>query len=256
MPISGSSPNQLFSRTDGTRSGTDTWQQSAAASRGIQPVDQDFHDDDMATAINTCLFKNGGNAATGNIPMGGNKLTGLEAGSTTGDSVEYAQAVAAFQPIDATLTALAGVSTAADKVAYFTGVDAAAVASFTSTGRSIVGVANAPAAKGVIELAQSVTASTSTLAIDMSLGWNVALTLSATVSTFTVSNWPSGQLGRLVLDISSTGAFNITTWPTTTIWAAGSAPTITSGNGKKDTVVLTSADGSNFRGFVVAQNMS
>ena len=91
MPISGSSPNKLFSRTDGTRSGTDTWQQSASAARGVQPVDQDFHDDDIATAINTCLFKDGGNAATGNIPMGGHKFTGLTSGSTSGDSVTYDQ---------------------------------------------------------------------------------------------------------------------------------------------------------------------
>jgi hypothetical protein len=104
--------------------------------------------------------------------------------------------------------------------------------------------------------AQSVTASSATLNIDMSLAWNVALTLSANVTAFTIANWPAGAFARLVLDIASTGAFNVTGWPGTTIWPGGGAPTITSGSGKKDTIVLTSADGANFRGFVVAQNMS
>ena len=96
MPISGSSPNKTFSRSDGTRVGSTVWVQSAAASRGIQATDQDYHDQDIATAINSCLFRDGGNAATGNLPMGGYKLTGLGSGSTSGDSVEYAQMNAAI----------------------------------------------------------------------------------------------------------------------------------------------------------------
>jgi len=96
MPISGSSPNKTFSRSDSVRTGSTVWQQSAAVSRGIQPTDQDYHDQDIATAINACWFRDGGNAATSNIPMGTNKFTGLQAGSTSGDSVEYAQMVAAI----------------------------------------------------------------------------------------------------------------------------------------------------------------
>jgi len=96
VPISGSSPNKSFSRTDGTRTGSTVWQASAAASRGIQATDNDFHDNDVATAINSCLFRDGGNAATGNWSMGGFKLTGLGTGSTSGDSVEYAQMYAAI----------------------------------------------------------------------------------------------------------------------------------------------------------------
>jgi hypothetical protein len=105
---------------------------------------------------------------------------------------------------------------------------------------------------------QAVTASGASLAINYATGPDVSLTLSATVTSFTVSNWPaSGKLGRLLLEIASTGAFNITGWPGTTIWSAGTAPTITSGNGKKDTILLTSNDGgTNFRGYVIAQAMA
>lgn len=50
------------------------------------------------------------------------------------------------QPKDATLTALAGVTTAANKVIYATGSDTFTTTDFTATGRSIVGAASAAAA--------------------------------------------------------------------------------------------------------------
>jgi hypothetical protein len=104
---------------------------------------------------------------------------------------------------------------------------------------------------------QNVTAGAA-LTIDMSKGWHVALSLGATVTSFAVTNWPAtGSVGKLTLDITNTGSFNITTWPTTTIWAGGAAPTITSGAGKQDTIVLTSTNGGTaFRAYVASQNMS
>jgi hypothetical protein len=63
-------------------------------------------------------------------------------------------------------------------------------------------------------------------------------------ATLTASGWPaSGTWAKLVLQISNTGAFNITSWPTGVIWPGGTAPTITSGAGKRDCVILMSADG-------------
>lgn len=105
---------------------------------------------------------------------------------------------------------------------------------------------------------QAVTASTSSLSINRALGEIVALSLGATVTTFTVSNWPaSGLFARLVLHVNNTGAFNITTWPTNTIWAGGTPPTITSGSGKKDIVILTTYDaGTTIYGNVVGQDFA
>ena len=46
---------------------------------------------DIATALSTCVLKDGTQTLTANIPMGGFKLTGLAAGSAANDSVRMAQ---------------------------------------------------------------------------------------------------------------------------------------------------------------------
>lgn len=46
---------------------------------------------DVATALNTAWTRDGQSTATGNIPMGTHKFTGLAAGTTAGDSVRYEQ---------------------------------------------------------------------------------------------------------------------------------------------------------------------
>lgn len=55
------------------------------------------------------------------------------------------------QPIDALLSALAALVTSADKVPYFTGADAVALAAFTAFGRSLVGGADAAAVRALLE---------------------------------------------------------------------------------------------------------
>jgi hypothetical protein len=56
------------------------------------------------------------------------------------------------QPLDATLTALAGLSTAADRLPYATGADAFALATFTAFGRSLVDDADAAAGRTTLGL--------------------------------------------------------------------------------------------------------
>lgn len=46
---------------------------------------------DVAAALNVAWTRDGQSPATGNIPMGGYKLTGLSAGTGTGDSVRWEQ---------------------------------------------------------------------------------------------------------------------------------------------------------------------
>jgi hypothetical protein len=45
---------------------------------------------DIATALSSCILKDGTQTVTANIPMASHKITGLSAGTTAGDSVEYA----------------------------------------------------------------------------------------------------------------------------------------------------------------------
>ena len=77
MPWSGSSPNQTFQRSDGTRTGTTVWQQADAAGVDIIATDHDTHDQDFAASLNAALKKDGGNTPTANLPMGGFRHTNV-----------------------------------------------------------------------------------------------------------------------------------------------------------------------------------
>lgn len=77
MPWNGSAPNKTFGRSDGTRTGTQVWQQAEADDVDIVSTDHDTHDQDLASGINSALLKDGGNTATANLPMGGFKHTNV-----------------------------------------------------------------------------------------------------------------------------------------------------------------------------------
>jgi phage-related tail fiber protein len=69
------------------------------------------------------------------------------------------------QPLDATLTALAGVTVAADQLIYATGADTFTTTSFTSFGRSLADDADAAAARTTLALGTIATQSANNVAI-------------------------------------------------------------------------------------------
>lgn len=64
-------------RTDGTRTGATTWADAKAASVNIVAADHDTHDEDLADAIENCIAKDGQNTPTADLPMNGQKHTGV-----------------------------------------------------------------------------------------------------------------------------------------------------------------------------------
>ena len=73
--------------------------------------------------------------------------------------------IADAQPLDATLTALAGLATAADRLPYATGADTFALATFTAFGRSLVDDADAPTARATLGLGTLATQDASNVSI-------------------------------------------------------------------------------------------
>jgi len=91
MGWTGSAPNQTFTRTDGTRTGAQVHQEADNA--GVKPsalhFDNTYHD--MATALNLCWKRDGGNQPSADLPMNSKKFTGIGQGAARTDSLRIDQ---------------------------------------------------------------------------------------------------------------------------------------------------------------------
>lgn len=72
MPWNGSGD---FTRTNSDHTGPTTWTQDKDGSIKITAARHDSHDQDLADGIKACLAKNGENAMTGDLDMGGGNIT-------------------------------------------------------------------------------------------------------------------------------------------------------------------------------------
>lgn len=117
--------------------------------------------EDIAQALTDSLPRDGSAAMTGNLPMAGKKITNLAAGTVATDAARLGQ----VQPADPTLTSLAALGTAANRLAYTTGVDTWAETALTAFARTLLDDADAAAARATLLLGENIL-STSTAATD------------------------------------------------------------------------------------------
>jgi hypothetical protein len=106
----------------------------------------------------------------------------------------------------------------------------------------------------ISEVTSSTAISASILLINLT-GSNVfSLSLNSAITTFSISNAPSGS-SAFSLIFTADGTARSVTWGTAVTWSGGTAPTLTSTANKRDVFTfLTLNGGTNWLGFTGGQN--
>lgn len=101
---------------------------------------------------------------------------------------------------------------------------------------------------------QNVTAATTT-PIDLSNGNTVDLNLVASITTMTVTNAYPGEHFEILVEQAGGGSHTIS-WPSAFKFASGTAPTLTSTNGKRDVIGFKVDSSGNYAAEYISQNQS
>ena len=246
----------------------------AVADTDIDPDDSNSTLADVAQGLTDRLMADGSKQWSGNHDAGGHKLGSLAAATVNGDAVRYEQVFPSlFQPLDSTLTALAGLSTSASTYIRCTGTDAFTVDSYATVlsniaaapsarlltaGTGLTGggdltadrtfaIAAASAANYWAATANKVltadgvnatgalTALTdaATVAVDMSLGVNFSLTIGGNRTLGAPSNTQVGRSGCIYVTQDGTGSRTLA-YNGVYKFAGGSAPVLSTAAGAID----------------------
>lgn len=85
------------------------------------------------------------------LDMSGNAITNLPNGVASTDAATVGQISGGYQPVDATLTAIAATTPLANEMIYFTATDVASVTTTTTLGRNLLASSTAAVARGNID---------------------------------------------------------------------------------------------------------
>lgn len=141
--------------------------------------------------------------------------------------------------------------------------DATIVNADISATAAIAGSKIAPDFSEAVNLQKIVTETKATpvissgvLTLDLSAAALFYVSLSANITTLTLSNVPaSPKVFSFMLQFANTGTVRTVAWPASVRWGGGTAPTMTGTNGKVDTFsFLTHDGGANWFAFIVEQN--
>jgi hypothetical protein len=99
--------------------------------------------------------------------------------------------------------------------------------------------------------------SSGTLTLDLSTATHFAVALNANITTFTISNVPNpgGTVSAFTVRFLADGTPRTITWGASVVWPSGTAPTMSSTNGRADFITfITYNGGTTWYGFVGGQN--
>ena len=109
--------------------------------------------------------------------------------------------------------------------------------------------------KNLSEVSASASISSGTLTLDLSTAGVFYVSLNAAITTLTISNAQSVGSSAFTLIFTADGTARSVTWGASVLWPGGTAPTLTSTNGKKDIFsFMTLNGGTNWHGFTGGQN--
>lgn len=128
----------------------------------------------------------------------------------------------------------------------------------TFTGTQSLGgnIIDKPRLQSVRETKATPSIASNVLTLDLNAANFFAVSLNADITTLTISNVPTGVVSSLTLELTADGTARSVTWPASFKFPSGTAPTLTSTNGKKDVLVAyTDDDGTTWDIFVAGQNL-
>ena len=140
-------------------------------------------------------------------------------------------------------------------ITKFSSATTLATSTITDNGTTVT-IAAASSIQGVKETYATTAPTSSVVTIDLNTTTVALLTLNASVTSFTINNLTAGKVNSFTIVTVPNGSVYTITWTFGGVgvkWPSGTAPTLTTTNGKYD-IFSFIYDGTNWYGFIGGQN--